>query len=131
MITLIGTMFVVLSLSEIASMYPTAGGMTLIPRPPANPCVSLTFSLAMNRSIPLGLLSYTCILPKNGILVYWLDLNWRTIGVLCLGGLCSRLAAPGSHHLEPSGLLHPDKMARDAFLLAYSGLLNCHQYLGL
>lgn len=124
-------MFIVLSLSEIASIYPTAGGMTLIPHPPANPCLSLTVPLAMNRSIPLGSLPYPCIVSKNCILVYWLDLNRRTIGVLCLGGLCSRLAAPGSHHLEPSGLLYPDKMARYAFLLAYSGLLNCHQYLGL
>ena len=95
-----------------------------------NQCSSLTVQLATDRSIPLGLLSYPYIVSKDGILVHWLDLNWWSTGVLCLGGLCSRFAVSGAHHVELPGLLYPDKMARYAFLLACLGLLNLSQYLG-
>lgn len=149
-IAFVGTVFIVLSLSEIASVYPTAGGMGPIQNPSlfiATPAVLISFLVSgftspndipvfvthsqRLRTISLGPLPDPSIVPSHSGLVYGLDLHRRPACAHRICGLCRWAAVASPHHSKQSRLIHPGKMAGNAVLLARHRVFDCDQYLGV
>lgn len=127
LISLIGTIFVVLSLCEIAAIYPTAGGKNSSLCSPLAP-IAHWINI---RTISLGPLSHSGIISCHSIMVYRLDIyRWPTCPRR-FSSLCRRATATGSHYPQQPRHIYWDTMAGDALLLVNLRVLHGGQYLWL
>ena len=131
-ISFFGTVAISASLAEIASIYPTAGGLSIpqLDGPRCHDQCKQEPLLTLIRSIPLGSCAGTKTSNACCVLVHWLDLHRRSDRSHGICSVRSWTAAPGPDYSEQRQL-HPSALARNAVLLDDNPVFGCGEHLGI